>query len=68
MMQTRLVIERVYEPPAPDEMATLLRRVYGRLFDPEMLERLTRRPAEGKIIGSCDEKGAGDESSEVRQG
>ena len=66
-MAGHLVIVRHYEPPAPEEAAELLHRVYAQIFDADLLERLTRCPGEGTIqTGERGEKGAEGESCAVR--
>lgn len=68
MMAEQLVIVRHYEPPAPEETAELLRRVYDRLFDAAPLERLTRAPAESTILPDEDGEGVSHESCTLREG
>jgi hypothetical protein len=41
-VSNRLVIERHYEPLPPEEAAEMLHRVYGRILDVDLLERLTQ--------------------------
>lgn len=70
-MGESLVIVRHHEPLAGEEMAAVLRRVYGRLFDAATLERLTRA-SRVDTIGSEAEPGrwgrSDDESGAVRTG
>jgi hypothetical protein len=66
-MASQLVIVRHYEPLPPEEAEELLHRVYDRLFDAALLERLTRPGAESTIPPGENGKGASDESSKVRE-
>ena len=61
-MAWQLVIVRHYEPPAPEEAAEILHRVYDHLFDAALLERLTRPRAESTIKSGGNGKGANRES------
>lgn len=66
-MAGRLVIMRHYEPPAPEEAAELMHRVYDRLLDPATLERLTQTQAESTIIPDENGRGALRESGMLRK-
>ena len=62
MAAGQLVIVRHYEPPTPEEASELMRRVYDRLFDADLLERLTPEGAPSTIAPGENGKGAKNES------
>ena len=63
----KLVIVRHYEPASPEEAAEMMCRVYDRLFDADLLERLTRAQAESTISGGNGRR-AHRESGTIRKG
>ena len=55
---SELVIVRHYEPEPPEKTAELLSCVYSRLFNADVLERLTRSQRESAISPGDNGKGA----------
>ena len=62
----QLAIVRHFEPPPPHESAELLRRVYERVFDAALLERLTPGAKEPTIELGELKKERSDEGSQIR--
>lgn len=57
---SNLLIVRHYAPPPPDELAELLHRIYTRLIDIALLDRLTLPQHQSTIIaGEMDENESG---------